>query len=175
MAASTEIKAQIHTTITLQETLEAISDTPVQEIFHEDIFFHTSKGRLKLRILSADSGQVIYYEQDTVSGPKPSNCHIYPTSTPASLKQNLSSEYTVRGTIKKKRLLYMVKNARIHLDEVDGLGTFLEIEVVLNPGQSVEEGAHIAHGLIDTLGITGEDMSEEAYIDLMEKSNSLVR
>lgn len=129
MAANVEIKAKVHDLNKLQKTIEAISDTPVQEIFHEDIFFHTSKGMLKLRTLSADSSQVIYYERENTSGPKLSNYHIYPTTNPVSLKRSLSSECTVRGTVKKKRLLCMVKNARIHLDEVDGLGIFLEVEV----------------------------------------------
>jgi adenylate cyclase class IV len=61
---------------------------------------------------------------------------------------------------------------RIHLPEVEGLGTFLELEVVLGPGQGEHEGAMIAAELMAQLGIRKGDLIEVAYIDLLEGQES---
>ena len=57
---------------------------------------------------------------------------------------------------------------RVHLDEVVGLGRFLDLEVVLEEGQAVEEGQGIASNLIDAFEIKAEALVEGAYIDLLE-------
>jgi adenylate cyclase class IV len=62
----------------------------------------------------------------------------------------------------------MVGNTRIHLDEVEGLGSFLELEVVLGPGESMEAGVATATGLVTELGIQESDLIQTAYIDLLE-------
>ena len=70
--------------------------------------------------------------------------------------------------MRKQRFLYIIGNTRIHLDEVEGLGTFLELEVVLSGGDSLEQGQTIAAELMTTLGIQNTDLREGAYIDLLE-------
>jgi predicted adenylyl cyclase CyaB len=57
--------------------------------------------------------------------------------------------------VRKRRSLYQMGQTRIHLPEVEGLGTFLELEVVLGPGQGEHEGAMIAAELMAQLGIKG--------------------
>jgi predicted adenylyl cyclase CyaB len=73
----------------------------------------------------------------------------------------------VRGEVRKRRWLYLAGQARIHLDEVEGLGTFLEVEVVLQPGQSVAEGQRVASELRRALDVSDRDLVERAYIDLL--------
>jgi predicted adenylyl cyclase CyaB len=65
-------------------------------------------------------------------------------------------------------LLYKIGNARIHVDDVEGLGCFLEIEVVLNQGQTTEEGVAVAEAIMQKLGIDPADLVGEAYIDLLQ-------
>jgi len=60
-------------------------------------------------------------------------------------------------------------NTRIHLDEVENLGSFLELEVALNSGQKVNEGIAIANNLMKKLGVSKKDLIDKAYIDLLEK------
>jgi adenylate cyclase class IV len=64
--------------------------------------------------------------------------------------------------------LYLTGSTRIHLDEVEGLGTFAEIEVVLGPHQSVEEGTSVANRLMKALDIETADLVKTAYVDLLE-------
>jgi adenylate cyclase class IV len=62
----------------------------------------------------------------------------------------------------------MVSQTRMHLDDVEGLGQFLELEVVLSPGQGDAEGQAIAEELMNRLGVERSDLLEGAYIDLLE-------
>jgi adenylate cyclase class IV len=63
----------------------------------------------------------------------------------------------------------MVGQTRIHLDDVQGLGKFIELEVVLNHGQSDADGNAIAESLMHKLGINPMDLIDTAYMDLLEK------
>jgi len=119
--------------------------------------------------LKPDHAQLVYYDRPDQDGPKLSNYHIYETRDPAGLKTALSLALGVRGVVRKTRYLYMAGQTRIHLDDVEGLGHFMELEVVLRDDQSEAEGQSIAEGLMARLGIRKEDLLTGAYMDLLEK------
>lgn len=169
MPANIEIKASVRDFTSLKKRAEALSDTPVQVIPQEDTFFHTPKGRLKLRQLAPDRAQLVYYERLDQDGPKRSDYHIFETNDLENLKTTLSLALGVRGVVRKVRYLYMAGQTRVHLDDVDGLGHFMELEVVLQSGQSDAEGQAIARALMKKLGVLESDLLENAYMDLMEK------
>ena len=170
MPANIEIKARVADLAALRQRAEALSDTPVQVIPQEDTFFHTPRGRLKLRLLQPDQAQLVYYERPDQDGPKRSNYHIYETKDPQGLKTALQMALGVRGVVRKTRYLYLAGQTRIHLDDVEGLGQFMELEVVLREGQGDAEGQAIAEALMVRLGVRPEDLLEGAYMDLLEKS-----
>ncbi|MCK4306311.1 MAG: class IV adenylate cyclase [Candidatus Eisenbacteria sp.] len=170
MGSNIEIKARIEDLEGLKERVCRLSDGPAQRIVQEDTFFHSKRGRLKLRILAPDRGELIYYERDDGHGPQRSTYIISPTAEPDSLRAILSASHGIRGVVRKTRLLYMAGNTRIHLDEVDGLGAFLELEVVLGSGQSSEEGEALASELMRNLEIEPSALIDVAYIDLLEES-----
>jgi predicted adenylyl cyclase CyaB len=72
--------------------------------------------------------------------------------------------------VKKIRYLYLAGQTRIHLDDVEGLGYFMELEVVMRPGQSDAEGQSIAEELMTKLGIAPGDLLDGAYMDMIEKN-----
>jgi predicted adenylyl cyclase CyaB len=168
MATNIEIKARVEDFDSLTTRAESLSDTPLEVIPQEDIFFNTEKGRLKLRILAPDLGYLIYYERPDQDGPKRSDYYLARTEEPENLKAALSLALGLRGVVKKTRYLYMVGQTRIHLDEVEGLGHFMELEVVMREGQSDAEGQAIAEDLMHRLGVRKEALIEGAYIDLIE-------
>jgi len=92
---------------------------------------------------------------------------LAPSREPDSLERVLSAALGVCGIVDKERTLYMVGNTRVHLDRVEGLGDYVELEVVLQPGQSTEEGMEVARTLMETLRIEDEDLVEGAYLDLL--------
>ena len=172
MAVNIEIKARITDFDAFRERVESISESPAELIFQEDVFFRTARGRLKLRIFSPERGQLIYYERADRTGPKLSHYEISETIEPPKMRTVLENALGLRGIVRKQRWLYWIGNARIHLDEVESLGYFIELEVVLSPGQSKEEGETTAVELMARLGITEQDLIEGAYLDLLEGSEA---
>jgi predicted adenylyl cyclase CyaB len=168
MPANMEIKARVQNFEELRHRAEALTDTPCEIILQEDTFFNTNTGRLKLRVLAADRGQLIYYNRPNQEGPKRSDYHVALTSDPENLKRVLGLAYGIRGVVRKTRYLYLVGQTRVHLDDVEGLGYFMELEVVMGEGQPDSEGQAIAAALMRRLGIPESDLLEGAYMDLLE-------
>ena len=172
MPSNIEIKARVRDFEQIQSRAEHLSDTPVQIIPQEDIFFNVEKGRLKLRILASDQSQLIYYTRPDQEGPKRSDYHISLSPDPQNLRRVLELAYGIRGVVRKTRYLYLVGQTRIHLDDVEGLGQFMELEVVLEEGQGDAEGQRIAEGLMFGLGVERGDLIDGAYMDLLERPSA---
>jgi len=168
MAVNIEIKARVADLESLRQRVKNLADRPAEVLQQEDIFFHIAVGRLKLRQQESGPGQLIYYNRPDVGGPKASDYQIYPSAAPDQLRVLLADCLGERGVVKKTRWLYWVGNTRIHLDEVVGLGTFMELEVVLKDGQTVGEGEATAQALCQKLEIPASSLVEGAYIDLLE-------
>ncbi|MGB7873988.1 MAG: class IV adenylate cyclase [Anaerolineales bacterium] len=168
MATNIEIKARVDNFEALKARADSLSDQPLMIIPQEDTFFNTEKGRLKLRALAPDQGYLIYYERSDQEGPKRSDYHLAETHDPDNLKTALALALGIRGVVKKIRYLYMVGQTRIHLDVVEGLGHFMELEVVMREDQSDAEGQAIAEDLMRRLGVREEALIEGAYMDLLE-------
>jgi len=170
LRSNIEIKARARNFDELRRRAEALSDAPVDVIPQEDTFFNVPQGRLKLRVLSKEKGQLIYYTRPDQEGPKRSDYHISHTVDPENLKRVLELAYGIRGIVRKTRYLYLTGQTRIHLDDVQGLGQFMELEVVMQDGQSDAEGQAIAEGLLVRLGVEQSDLLEGAYMDLLESA-----
>ena len=170
MATNIEIKARVDDFETMKARAASLSDQPLKVIPQEDTFFHTEKGRLKLRILAPDLGYLIYYERPDQDGPKRSDYHLAETRDPENLKIALSLALGVRGVVRKTRHLYLAGQTRIHLDDVEGLGHFMELEVVMREGQSDVEGQAIAEDLMRRLGVREDALLEGAYMDLIDQN-----
>jgi predicted adenylyl cyclase CyaB len=168
MKRNVEIKARARDLEDLAERAKAIADGSPTVIYQEDTFFHSQKGRLKLRKFSDTNGELIFYERPNSVEPTECRYSLSTTSTPDKLKDILSQALGVRGTVKKQRTLYMAGQTRIHIDDVDEIGRFVELEVVLEPDQSETDGIQIAHELMEELGIPKEDLIDVAYIDMLD-------
>ena len=167
MPTNVEIKAAVSDLPALRKRIEAISDTPAEVIDQEDTFFAVPRGRLKLRVLSPNSGELIFYERSDTLDPKPSHYLISRTSDPSSLGALLAKSLGIIGAVRKRRTLYILGSTRVHLDEVDGLGTYMELEVVLAEGDFARDGEKTARRIMGALGIDRSDLVKGAYIDLI--------
>jgi len=83
--------------------------------------------------------------------------------------------YGAAGRVRKHRTLYLVGRTRVHLDRVEGLGDFLELEVVLAEGDSADAGVKEARGLMAALGLADDQLVEGAYVDLLSQGGSCSR
>ena len=169
MPANIEIKARLSNPAAAEAIAIRLSDFGPELIHQEDVFFHAEAMRVKLRIFSPDCGELIRYERADTAEARLSQYSIAATSDPQSLLEILSKILGVAGIVKKERALYLAGQTRIHIDRVQDLGDFLELEVVLRPGQSAAEGKVIAEGLLAEFGISAEQLIGEAYIDLLSR------
>lgn len=167
MPRNVEIKARIDSVAALAARAAAIATQGPVEIAQDDTFFRCETGRLKLRAFSATEGELIFYRRADAQGPKESFYVRTPTSTPDSLRECLSLAYGRVGRVVKHRTLYLVGRTRVHLDQVEGLGHFMELEVVLGETEPVEVGVAEAHALMATLGVQPSQLVETAYVDLL--------
>ena len=173
MARNIEIKAKL----TDDEFHRLVSDLGKlvrQEalLIQTDTFFKTPNSRLKLREFSEGSSELIAYDRPDQTGPRVSDYIRTPINHAELLKESLSRSIGIRGTVKKRRRLFLLGQTRVHLDEVEDLGNFVELEVVLRDNQSQEDGVAIAKQLVSQWEINIENLVDVAYIDLLESRNS---
>ncbi len=167
MPTNIEIKARVRDWDRTRRAAEALADRPLEIIDQYDTFFACQTGRLKLREFSPTRGELIAYEREDVAGTKASRYLISTTSEPAQLRDVLQRALGLAGVVKKRRYLYLHGPTRIHLDDVEGLGKFLELEVVLAPGDDEARGEAVARELMQQLGVEPGDLIAGAYVDLL--------
>lgn len=168
MPLNIEIKARVKDPDRFRRSALEMSDCR-DTLRQEDTFFMCPRGRLKLRSFANGIGELIYYERPDEFGPKCSRYWISETREPESLLLTLSNALGVLGVVRKNRELFLVGQTRIHLDNVENLGVFAELEVLMKEGQTIESGQTIAEDLMRRLGINENDLIDGAYIDLIAK------
>ncbi|MBF7981871.1 MULTISPECIES: class IV adenylate cyclase [Rahnella] len=169
MARNIEIKAKVDDFSALYEKIALISDGLPDIIEQDDTFFICPHGRLKLRTLAVDRGELIFYQRPDQAGPKTSFYMLSETHDPDSLRETLTLAYGAAGRVIKQRTLFMLGQTRLHLDRVKGLGDYLEFEVVLEDSETPEQGIAIAEDLLERLGIDRQELVDQAYLDLLNQ------
>jgi adenylate cyclase class IV len=170
MPTNIEIKARVRDWLGMTQRAAALSDTPEEILEQTDTFFRCPIGRLKLREFLDGHGELIAYSREDIAGTKSSDYRITRTAEPEALRRTLADALGILGVVKKRRHLYLASQTRIHLDEVEGLGRFMELEVVLRPDQAAEEGEQIARDLMVKLGVEPADLLAGAYMDMLAPS-----
>ena len=168
MGRNIEIKARARDFERQTELAKALATETPTHLAQEDTFFNVPRGRLKLRKLGDGSAELIQYDREDSAEPKESRYNFLRTRDPRSLKEVLAGALGVRAVLRKKRTVYFFGQTRIHLDQVEGLGAFIELEVVLDPGQDIQYGTSVAEDLMSKLEIRKEDLVAGAYIDLFK-------
>lgn len=131
-----------------------------------DTYFNVPKGRLKLREGNIENN-LIHYSRTDQSGPKLSRVALFPvTKEASSLRAILDKSCGVLIEVRKSREIYYIGNIKFHLDQVDGLGEFVEIEVSGMPGEE-ETLMNSCKQYMSLLGITHENLVKESYSDML--------
>ena len=167
MPRNIEIKARIASVDALLPQARAQADGEAQAIEQDDTFFCVPHGRLKLRQFADGSAELIHYNRPDGAAAKASDYVRLPVPDAAALREALARGLGLLGRVRKQRLLLLAGPTRIHLDRVDGLGDFMELEVVLRAGQSDADGAAVAEQLMQALGLADAPRLAGAYLDLL--------
>jgi len=138
-----------------------------------DTYFRTNQGRLKLREGNIENN-LIYYERPDQSGPKEADIHLYETESGSDLKPMLEAALGVLVVVEKRREIYFLENVKFHIDRVDGLGSFVEIEAIDQTGNfSTDELRNQCQTYMEQLGIDRDQLVSCSYSDLLlEKRDS---
>jgi adenylate cyclase class IV len=168
MAANVEVKARVSNLASVRAKAQALATGAPHVISQRDTFFIVAHGRLKVRAFEDGSGELIAYERPDQEGPKLSSYSRVACRDARGLSDALSRVLPVRGVVSKHREVFLSGRTRIHLDRVEGLGSFVELEVVLADRESPEAGHLEALELLEQLAIPATDLIPHAYIDLLE-------
>jgi adenylate cyclase class IV len=168
MARNIEIKAALPQGIeAVLPQARACADGEVQHLEQDDEFFAVPQGRLKLRRFADGSAELIHYHRADGTTARASDYVRVPAPDPEALALALGRALGHHGRVRKQRWLLLAGQTRIHLDRVEGLGDFMELEVVLRDGQSDDQGQAIAEALMQRLGLAGAPRVAGAYRDLL--------
>lgn len=167
-----EIKARCGDLSRVQRVIEGEGARRVGEDHQVDTYFRVPRGRLKLREGTIER-HLIYYERPDDAGPKRSDVQLYEPGPGDALKALLTQALGVRIVVEKRRAIYFAGNVKFHLDRVEGLGRFIEIEAIDADGGRSEEDlrAQCAHYL-RRLGISQEALVRRSYSDLLREASS---
>jgi adenylate cyclase, class 2 len=139
MASNLELKCRRSSCAELHDLARALGARFDATLHQTDTYFHVPSGRLKLREINGTRAELIQYERPDAQGDRWSSYVVVPVIEPEKLRTALAQALGVRCVVKKRRDLYLHKTARIHIDEVEGLGSFLEFEVVETPAGEAEQ------------------------------------
>ena len=140
-------------------------DTGVQHQI--DTYFHVPHGRLKLREIVGVRAELIWYDRSNQAASRNSEYRLTPISHPDELKASLAAALGLRGQVEKHRQVLLWRNVRIHLDQVQSLGTFVEFEAVMSPGED-EVTAHARlKQLCEMMKLSPTDYQDCSYADLL--------
>ena len=132
-----------------------------------DTFFATPRGRLKLRESDRYGAMLIPYLRPDSPEPKQSDYLVLPVASPAQCNRLFGQMLGVSAVVEKERELLLLDNVRIHLDRVEGLGTFIEFEAVMSDSTTPERELAKVRELMASFGIREDDLESGAYVDLL--------
>lgn len=162
-----EIKSRVADPAALEERITALGAEAVWIRRQRDVFFHVPEGYLKLRGVEGEPGELIAYVRAAGTDPRPSDYDIAPVPDPARTEAVLTRALGVRGVVTKTRRLFLWRHTRIHLDEVEGLGTFLELETVAKE-IPLETARAEAREVIVRLELDPGEFLDRPYLELLE-------
>jgi predicted adenylyl cyclase CyaB len=165
MPQNLEIKCTYPSLARAKKIAHSIGASPKGSMRQIDTYFKVKSGRLKLREIDCRQFELIYYRRPNARSSRYSNYTIVRLEEPQAAKSLFKSLFGVSVVVRKKRGLFLYKNARIHVDSVEALGTFLEFEVVVNQGKS--QARKLMQFLMKEFEIERKMLLSESYSDLV--------
>ncbi len=164
-----ELKATLRNPALARGVAASLADRAVEVLSHTDTYFHCHHGRLKLREIDGQGATLICYDRADQAAAKPSDYRLVEITDAAGLLAALTAALGVWLVVRKRREVYWHRNVRIHLDEVESLGSFLEFEAVLS--RTADEAS--AYSLLVVLSrqfeLSPDDLIDCSYSDMLAR------
>ena len=165
-----ELKARYPDSKRAHRISESLGAVPCGTERQTDTYFSLGSYRMKLRESSNGNHWLIWYSRPDRPDSRVSSYRLRSIPDPEAKRRILSQAMGVKVVVTKERSLYMLGPVRIHVDRVDGLGSFLELEAVLGNGVDREEGHRRLAELRLAFGIADEDLVSGSYSDLLHRA-----
>ena len=139
-----------------------------------DTYFNVSNGRLKLREGDIENN-LIYYDRNNQAGPKSSHFNLVKIPDAKGLKEILERSCGIKIIVRKKREIYYLQNVKFHIDEVPGLGSFVEIEagnILTNKTEA--ELLEQCNFYLKEFGIQEDDLLAGSYSDMLTEQKPAI-
>ena len=166
-----EIKVRCPDPESVRRAAERLGARDAGWLEQDDTFFPAPEGRLKLRDFGNETAELIAYRRPDTPEAKGSDYLICETAQPERLRSVLTHALGEGGRVRKRRRLLLYQHTRIHLDEVEGLGSFVELETVISDQSDAEAHAELRE-IAAALGLAPEDRIAAAYVDLLRERDA---
>jgi adenylate cyclase class 2 len=167
MPINVEIKARTRAPDQVLQRLAELG-AELQGVDHQvDTYYEARSGRLKLRRGTIENALIAYQRADE-AGPKVSQVTLYEPNDPDRLHATLSAALGILVVVDKQRHIWRSDNDKLHVDEVKGLGAFLEIEAIDRRGSLGEVALRRqCREWLELLAVDDADLVERSYSDLL--------
>jgi adenylate cyclase class IV len=165
MRRNIELKARDSDPSASLEVSRALGAEDRGIITQRDTYFAVAHGGLKLREEQPGRPHLVQFERASEPQQRESRYRIIEVSDGAALRAALATAIGIRGVVVKRRHLLLWRNVRIHLDEVERLGRFIELEAVALPASDLAHEHQLVAELRDALGITDDRLVALGYAE----------
>jgi len=167
-----EFKASCNNLETLEMKLKELNPLFIGTDHQVDTYFNVPNGRLKLREGNIENS-LIHYNRTNTANAKQSDVILYQHQPDKNLKEALSKALGVKIVVDKNRKIYFIDNVKFHFDEVNELGSFIEVEVIDKDGSiGLEKLKEQCNFYVQLFGISKDQFIAESYSDLLAKKSS---
>lgn len=167
-----EIKAR---DVVPERTLEACRKLGAVDcglLWQRDTYFNASLGRLKLREQRPGRSQLIHYERAEGADQRESRYRILEVGEAEPIRDFLAGSLGVHATVTKRRRLFLWRSVRIHLDDVEGQGKFIEFEAVAPPDSDLTAEHELITELRTRLAVPDDSLIAESYASLVAAAHA---
>ncbi len=163
MPLNLELKIKLDSYDSIKKKLSKIKAEFVKTLKQKDVYYKINSGLLKLRIENG-SQSIIKYLRDEKGKDRFSNFEVLHFSS-GDAEKFFKDMYKVETIVEKKRQLFIFDNTRVHLDEVKGLGKFLELETLVLDGKRDAQRRY--NEIVRLLSLDRYESIRKSYRDLM--------
>jgi predicted adenylyl cyclase CyaB len=165
MPKNLEIKAVCSSILAAKGAARRIGARYAGTMLQVDTYFLVRSGRLKLREIDGKRSELIFYQRANRRGSRYSDYRVIPLKNVATAKRVFRTVLGQKIVVRKKRMLFEFKNARIHIDRIRGLGSFIEFEVLVQHG--ARQAQRLMSLLINAFRLRPVDIIGYSYSDML--------
>jgi predicted adenylyl cyclase CyaB len=168
-----ELKALDPEPLASLERCHALGAKRGGEKWQRDTHFEVKRGGLKLREEDPGRPHLIQFERAGQAHERESRYRILDVQDAAALSASLAAAVGIRAVVVKRRLVVLWRGVRIHLDDVEGLGTFIELEAVAPPHSDLARERELVAFLRTALAITSDRVISRGYAEQLLSSSAV--